>query len=341
MVDVPRQIGLEPAEAHRDPPVGGRPQVMDRRPQVSDVLAAGPAELLEPLGDRLGHHHVGAAHGEPRLEGAPPRRPGPERDHRVARTHRPSGCFGDGRRPDAEARDGRALVDANATREQGVAEPPREAGRLEVGGVAHEQPLAEHRGPDPRLDLLGGQLPVLVADPESFGRLQRPSPAAGVRGCGGDGEVAGHPEPGVDALGLAPRADLAGRTPHVHQQFERVRFAVGVDQVDDVSPPAVAEAAVAPARPAAADVLFEQHDVEPRIAFPQEPSGPHAGVAAPEDHDVGGRVGGQRRSLGSGELLAGERLAQPPAAAEIGGRLVAIACRGASYRVGSEPLLLP
>ena len=119
-------------------------------------------------------------------------------------------------------------------------------------------------------------------------------------------------EPRVDAVGLAPRADLGGGAPARHEQLERIRLAVGGDHVADVPPPAVAEAAVAAARPAAADVGLEQHDVEVRVALLQEPRGPHPRVAAAEDHDVGGRV--PRSGGASGPANSGMRegLLEPP-----------------------------
>ncbi len=45
--------------------------------------------------------------------------------------------------------------------------------------------------------------------------------------------------------------------------------------------------------------------------------GPHPGVAAAEDHDVGGRVAPERRGGFAG--IVGERLAEPPAPAGVGG----------------------
>ena len=46
------------APAEGDPPVGGGAEVVDHRPRVGDALAAGPADLLEHVGHRLGDHHV-------------------------------------------------------------------------------------------------------------------------------------------------------------------------------------------------------------------------------------------------------------------------------------------
>ena len=62
------------------------------------------------------------------------------------------------------------------------------------------------------------------------------------------------------------------------------------------------EAAVPPARPAAADVGLEQDDVDRRLALLQEPRCPHPRVPAAQYHDVRARVLAQRRRLGPGEL---------------------------------------
>ena len=78
------------------------------------------------------------------------------------------------------------------------------------------------------------------------------------------------------------------------------------------------EPAVAPARAAAADVLLEEHDVDAGVELREEPRGPHPGVAAADDHDVGRGVLDERRARLAGERRQGERLAQPPAAAFVG-----------------------
>ena len=57
-------------------------------------------------------------------------------------------------------------------------------------------------------------------------------------------------------------------------------------EVLEVAPERVHEAAVAAARAAAADVLLEDHDVDPGIELLELDGRPHPGVAAAEDHDV-------------------------------------------------------
>ncbi len=143
-------------------------------------------------------------------------------------------------------------------------------------------------------------------------------------------------------MGLAPRADLRRASAHVHQQLERLCVAERCDEIAQVPPPPVAESTVAAARPAAADVLFQQDDVEPGVAFQQEPRGPHPRVAAAEDHDVRVYVGSERRARIAGELRAGERLAEPPTATQVrrsirhGRGTIPPRCDGALGRVASS-----
>src|SRR5439155_16642969 len=81
-------------------------------------------------------------------------------------------------------------------------------------------------------------------------------------------------------------------------------------------------AAVATAGAAATDVLLQQDDVESGVELLQEPRGPHPRVAAAEDHDVGFRVGVERRTRVPGELGSSERFTEPPAASLVRGQRV-------------------
>ena len=78
-----------------------------------------------------------------------------------------------------------------------------------------------------------------------------------------------------------------------------------------MAPIAVQEAAVPPARAAAALVGLEYDDVERRVALHQRERGPEARVATADNRDVGLSVALERR----GRLRAepgGERFLQPP-----------------------------
>jgi hypothetical protein len=73
----------------------------------------------------------------------------------------------------------------------------------------------------------------------------------------------------------------------------------------------VAEAAVAPARAAAALVGLEHDDVEPGLAFLQRERGPESRVAATDDRDVGLGVTFERWRRLAAEA-SGQRLFEPP-----------------------------
>ena len=70
-----------------------------------------------------------------------------------------------------------------------------------------------------------------------------------------------------------------------------------VDEGVELVPPRVDEATVAAGRPAAADVLLDDHDPKLGRAALQLVCGPHSGVAATHDRDVAvdvARRAGQR-----------------------------------------------
>jgi hypothetical protein len=73
----------------------------------------------------------------------------------------------------------------------------------------------------------------------------------------------------------------------------------------------VAEAAVAPARPAAALVGLEHDHVEARLPLLQRERGPETRVATADDRDVGVGVTRERRR-GLAAETGGQRLLEPP-----------------------------
>ncbi len=112
-------------------------------------------------------------------------------------------------------------------------------------------------------------------------------------------------EPGVGAAFLEEAADpvhgvLAGLA-----QAEGGGVAEAGDQLVQVAPERVHEAAVAAARPAPADVLLDEHDVGAGIELLQEPRRPHPRVPAAEDHDVRLRVGRRARGRARPRTPAG------------------------------------
>ena len=102
-------------------------------------------------------------------------------------------------------------------------------------------------------------------------------PLADLRVRRRDAEVPVVREPGVDAA--VPRGSGRSRPrtswPASHRRSAAASPNRG-DQLVEVAPERVHEAAVAAARPAAADVLFEEHDVEAGVELLQEPRRPHA-----------------------------------------------------------------
>ena len=265
------EVRLHPAAAERDPPVRRRPQVVQRRAEVVHALAVGPADLGEALGRGLGDHHVRAAHHDrapERASSAAPTRSA-RRPPRPARTV-PCGVSRDHGGAAPEPRDRRVLVDAHAAREQRVPQPPREARRLHAGTARREHAAAEQRRVAPRPHLLEGERAWTLGHAEALGGLSHQCrPTRLLRGRGRDADVAVALVPGVDAVGLAPRADRADalvRRRAMRRPRSRPRRSISRPSAS-VAPERVHEPAVAPARPAAADVLLEQHDVDAGLAL--------------------------------------------------------------------------
>src|SRR4029079_11763262 len=130
-------------------------------------------------------------------------------------------------------------------------------------------------------------------------------------GAGG-AEVPVRTEPGIEFLLLAEPPDPGHALLTRAAERERLRAPESSAQLAERAPPAVDESAVAPARAAATDVLLEEDDVQVRRRLLQEPRRPHPGVAATQDHDVGGGVAVERR--GRLACVQGKRVVQPPAA---------------------------
>ena len=130
---------------------------------------------------------------------------------------------------------------------------------------------------------------------------------------GGGVDVARVLEPSVNVVGVAEFADridaVGDRATGTNSRF----LAVKRDQAVKLVPPTAGEAAVAPARPAAADVLLEHDHLQVGLGLGQVVSGPQAGEAAADDDNVCVDVACQGRA-GSRRPLGRQCLAQPPAA---------------------------
>ena len=95
---------------------------------------------------------------------------------------------------------------------------------------------------------------------------RRRPPARALVREGVDAQVAGLAVVGVDRVPLAPGADAVDDLVRLARELERGLRPEALGQVAEALPPAVDEAAVAPRRATAADVLLEQHDRAPGLA---------------------------------------------------------------------------
>ena len=316
-VDVAGEVRLHPADAERDPTVGCRAHVMERRSVVREPDPARPVDRLEPLGRRCREHDVGAPDGDRALEALPVLGPGVHREHRSAGLDRAARRLRDGGRAGAEPAHRGRLVDPHALREDRVPQAACEPGGLHARAVPRVDAAPQDGRVDPGAHLVGSEH-LQVVEPEPVRRDHVVGPLADLRGAGRRGELAVGAEPGVESLRLAERPDRLDAVLAGSAEPECGIVAEPLAQGREVSPERVDEPAVAPARPAAADVLLEQHHIDVRIEFLQEPGGPHAGEAAAEDHDVGARVAVEPRALIAGERREREGLTEPPAAPLVG-----------------------
>ena len=118
------------APAEDDAPVARGAEVVDQRAAVGDALAAGPAELLDHVGHRLGQDDVRGGDGQPRAQLARSRaRRGADRQHRRAGAH-----VAAGRSRRSPRRRSRCAGDASAGRARASAR--RRARRARSGAVA-------------------------------------------------------------------------------------------------------------------------------------------------------------------------------------------------------------
>jgi len=235
-----------------------------------------------------------------------------EAHHGASRRDAAPGRVRLGARAATEPQDRRSLEEANSPLEEDAAQPASEPCRLDVGGAGHEHAASRDRGPEPLGHLVRRELDVLLIRAEPSSRLGVVPPHAVLGRRRRDAEIPGSRVPGVHAVGFAPRADVADRP--VRRTADRQRRVLPMELYErrQLVPQTVHEPAVATARAAAADVLLQQDDVDARIAVLQEVGRPHAGVAAAEDHDVGGRVRRERRTRLA--RIVRQRLFHPPSA---------------------------
>ncbi len=284
-----RPVGQPPAApAEQDAAVAGGAEVVHQRAPVGHALAARPVKLGDHVRHRLGQDDVRGGDGQPRAQARLGARRGADREHDGAGADAAGG--GLYRRADAPHR--RVLVDRRAALDQAPAQPERQPGgldRREVGD--HHRPPEARRGAA-RLRLGPGQGDHPLGRAECGRRLDGAHAHLVVRRRRGDAQVARLVEPGVDALGLAPRANLRDRRARGVEQRPGALVAEALAQGGPRQPHRLAEAAVAPARPVTADPALEQGHAGPSLE--QLPGRPHAGVA-PSNHRHIGRHGAFER----------------------------------------------
>jgi hypothetical protein len=130
--------------------------------------------------------------------------------------------------------------------------------------------------------------------------LQRPHgvlPGPDLHGPGGRPQPAVAAKVGIDAGARAEGGDLAHVLLRGLGQHQRPFAAAELLQRQELDPPGHQEAAVAPARPAAADVGLDHRHVQRWFTFLELERRPQAAVAAADDAHVGPRLALERWRL--------------------------------------------
>ena len=257
-VDPAAEADRPRARAHEHAAVGGRPEVVEEHAAVGDRLAAGPADLREQLGHRLGEDDVaaeGRQHARERLPAGPP---GVHGDDDLARPDDPALRL---EQPVADARDVRPLVQTDAGGERLAGAGPARAapgGRLRrrgrrrrAGTPATSSGAPARRGravpPPPRRRARGRRRPS--------GRGSRPAP----------GDVDTRTSPPSRSHVVAEAAHSGDRPVRRARDREAPLGAEHVAEAGQARPVAVEEAAVAAARPDPATRGLEHDHVQPGL----------------------------------------------------------------------------
>ena len=296
------------AAAERDPAVACGAEVAQRRAEIGDQLAAGPADLLELFRRGSGHHDVAAPRHELATQLRPADTPGVDREHGM-RCVDPSPQRH--RRGAVEPSHTRSFVDDDATLEDDPPESAREPRRLHGGAVSHEGARAKCGRSAPRLDLSGAQLVELLRRTHLAREGDHLVACTLICFNSDRVHVAAAPVPGVDAVALAELSDRIDAGCDRPACFDRAFHAVKRHEAMELVPPPARESPVASARTAAADVLLEDGDAEVGVALVQEIRGPQTCESAAHDDDVCLDVLVERWALGPRVLR--KRVAQPPA----------------------------
>ncbi len=281
------------APAERDASVVRSPQVVEERPAVGDRLVTRPAELLDHVGHRLGDDHVARRDAVCEAEAAEGSGRAVHGEHDLSCTHRPV------RRLDAglgRAEHPGALMEAGSRGEQSGPEAKREACGVHRGGGLHERARAELRGVAPRAHLGGCEWGDLLRRTDLGACVDRLVEVPDLGVAGRHVERRRRVEPGVDAFGLAERADAAHATLRRPDDLERPLVADAVTEDGEVVPEGRDEATVAPARTVPCKPCLEHDHVGLGRELLELPGRPHPEVAAADDRDVGRSVPLERTS---------------------------------------------
>ena len=229
-------------------PSAGGAEVMDQRPGVGDALAAGPAELIEDVGHRLGDHHVARGHRQSMAQGPMAGERGAARqDHGRRRGPAPPGIERDGSSP--SRRGGRARVPSkirHAPLQRACDRSPSASlagmdGRRAAGRRRRRETAASRSAPRTSASVSGRQA---SGSPSSSQAARHLAPGAVIGGGGRDLQVSGPAKPGVDALLLAPAADAprprrraARATSSAAASPKRLRRAGRLNHISFTKPP--------------------------------------------------------------------------------------------------------
>ena len=204
-----RAVGQPPAApAEQDAAVAGGAEVVDQRAAVGHALAAGPAELRDHVGHGLGQHDVRGGDREARAQAALGARGGADRQHDGAGLHAPRVGLAPGGPTRRTGECSKTWTPRSISRRRRPS--ARRAGcRVAKSGM---DTARRNRGEAQRASRVGSRQREHPLGRAQRGRRLDGAHADLVEGGGRrHAQVAGLVEPGVHALGLAPRANLGHR----------------------------------------------------------------------------------------------------------------------------------
>ncbi len=197
---------------------------------------------------------------------------------------------------------------ADASLENARAEAEREPRRLDGRVEAIQLAAEEERRRATRPHVVGRHRHDFLRSPKSGGGSYGLVPRSELRLRGRDPEHRRFAEPGVDVVGVAPRADSTHRVLGRTADGERRCVSRLLAQRRRIAPERLAEAAVPSARPVSADAGLEHQHVQLGLELAELPGRPEAEVPAADNDDVGPGVAFERRTRRDVSCLL-----QPPA----------------------------